>query len=221
MGAGGADREHLVAAAREQHRLLADVPGEHAAVRQVTGRNALRQVGTGRLRWRCAHGDFPRRSAVRRLPASSEDRCGTWQNVPPDGPSFALRRSRIRVSAVLSTGKPGFPRDHVRDRPFPGNVPTGTFSRLGHPMVEFNRAVTEKSAWTGLQRSMVTLPAPRRLPNRPGRPNRPKPPSRANGSSARPGPRSRMAVTHPHPVDRRRPGARGSDRYAGPRGPRL
>jgi hypothetical protein len=44
----GANCEKLIAAAREQHGLLADVPHEHAAVGKFVDGDSLREVGAGR-----------------------------------------------------------------------------------------------------------------------------------------------------------------------------
>jgi len=49
VGAGRADGKKLAAAAREQHRLLPDMPAEHASVGNVVQRNALREIGPLRL----------------------------------------------------------------------------------------------------------------------------------------------------------------------------
>ena len=58
VGAGGTDREELVAAARDEYGFLADVPCEHASVEQIIDGNTPRQVGTGWLRSICAHCDL-------------------------------------------------------------------------------------------------------------------------------------------------------------------
>jgi hypothetical protein len=50
MRAGGADREELVAAPREKHGVVADVPGKHPPVRKRVRGDALREIGAFRLR---------------------------------------------------------------------------------------------------------------------------------------------------------------------------
>ena len=59
MAAGGVDREEPVAAAREQDRIVADMPGEHLSIGEGVGRHAQRQVGTGRCGLVSAHVDLP------------------------------------------------------------------------------------------------------------------------------------------------------------------
>ena len=49
MRAGGADREEFIAAARKQHGILAHMSAEHAAIGKITERDALREIGPGRL----------------------------------------------------------------------------------------------------------------------------------------------------------------------------
>ena len=53
--AGRTDGEEFIAAARKQDRFLPDMSADHAAVGEVVERDALREIGTGRLRW-LAHG---------------------------------------------------------------------------------------------------------------------------------------------------------------------
>ena len=55
MRTGRADREELAAAACDQNGLVADMAGQHAAVRQLVDRDAQRQVGTPRVRIRFFH----------------------------------------------------------------------------------------------------------------------------------------------------------------------
>jgi hypothetical protein len=64
--AGRPDCEDLIAAAGEQNRLLADMPGEHAAVGNLIECNALREIGPGRFGLLGAHGDLLRmRKAIK------------------------------------------------------------------------------------------------------------------------------------------------------------
>lgn len=55
MRARRADREKLVAAACYENRLIADMPYEHASVGKVIDRDAVREIGTRRVRLRGAH----------------------------------------------------------------------------------------------------------------------------------------------------------------------
>ena len=59
VGAMGADREHVGAAAHQQHRLVADVADELAAIGEFGERNSLRQIGAGRLRLIFGHSVLP------------------------------------------------------------------------------------------------------------------------------------------------------------------
>ena len=75
VGAVGADREHLGAAAHEQHRLLADMAEQLAAVGQFARRNPQRQIGADRLSLIFSHCVLPslflRARMQRRLAALS------------------------------------------------------------------------------------------------------------------------------------------------------
>ena len=77
MGARGADREELVAATREQDRIVADVAGEHRSVSERVDRNTQGQIGTGRFGWRSTHVDLPPRrseeAGERSLDATGSD----------------------------------------------------------------------------------------------------------------------------------------------------
>ena len=56
MRAGCADREKVIAPARDQHRLVAHVPAEHAAVGDLVERHTLGEIRTLRLRLLGGHG---------------------------------------------------------------------------------------------------------------------------------------------------------------------
>src|SRR5207245_6079167 len=58
VGAFGADCEKLVAAAREQDRVLAHVAGQHPTVGDHSGRHPLSEIGTLVLGWISAHVSF-------------------------------------------------------------------------------------------------------------------------------------------------------------------
>jgi hypothetical protein len=45
VGAFGADREHLLTTARQQHPLVGDVPQDHAAFGDIRERHSLGEVG--------------------------------------------------------------------------------------------------------------------------------------------------------------------------------
>jgi hypothetical protein len=44
-----------MAAARQQDGVVADMPGKHVSVREITDRDSQRQIGAGRRRVVCAH----------------------------------------------------------------------------------------------------------------------------------------------------------------------
>jgi hypothetical protein len=58
MGTGGTDCEEIVAASPEKHGFFADMPRHHAPIGKAIDRNALREVGTGRVGLRCSHDDL-------------------------------------------------------------------------------------------------------------------------------------------------------------------
>lgn len=55
MRAGGADREHLLAASCQQHRLVADMAEQHGAVGELSEGDALGEIGPAWLRLSFAH----------------------------------------------------------------------------------------------------------------------------------------------------------------------
>ena len=55
MRAGGADREHLLAASRQQHRLVADMTEQHGAIGELRECEALGEIGPARLRLSLTH----------------------------------------------------------------------------------------------------------------------------------------------------------------------
>src|SRR5690348_15570293 len=55
MGTGRADREDLLAAACQQHRLLADMSEEQGAVDELRKRDPRREIRSARLRLSSAH----------------------------------------------------------------------------------------------------------------------------------------------------------------------
>jgi hypothetical protein len=58
MRTGRTDCKEVVAAAREEHSILADVTCKHSSVKEVADRYPLGKVGPGRFRLRCAHDDL-------------------------------------------------------------------------------------------------------------------------------------------------------------------
>src|SRR5262249_57057283 len=67
MAAGRANREEFIAAAREQHRLVADIPADRPAVGYIRERDATREVRTRRLGLLNAHLSPPPPVAMLRL----------------------------------------------------------------------------------------------------------------------------------------------------------
>src|SRR5262245_37094589 len=59
MRAGRADREDFIAAAREQHGFLANVPADHAAIGKIIERDAAREIGSFRLGLLGGHNVLP------------------------------------------------------------------------------------------------------------------------------------------------------------------
>ena len=55
VGAGGADREHLVVAAQDHHRLAARVPQQRRLAHQVAFGDAGLEIGAGELRFVSTH----------------------------------------------------------------------------------------------------------------------------------------------------------------------
>ena len=55
VGAFRSDREQSSATAREQHRLIPDMPQEHRALGEIRSRDPLCQIGSGGLSFLFAH----------------------------------------------------------------------------------------------------------------------------------------------------------------------
>jgi hypothetical protein len=55
MRAGGADREHLLAASCQQHRLIADMAEQHGAVGEFREGETVGEIGPAQLRLSFAH----------------------------------------------------------------------------------------------------------------------------------------------------------------------
>jgi hypothetical protein len=58
MGAGGTDREELLAAAHQEDSIIAHMSGEHASIGNITERDAPPEIGPLRLGLLCCHGEF-------------------------------------------------------------------------------------------------------------------------------------------------------------------
>ncbi len=58
MGAGGTDREELLAAAHQEDSIIANMSGEHASIRNITERDAPPEIGPLRLGLLSCHGQF-------------------------------------------------------------------------------------------------------------------------------------------------------------------
>jgi hypothetical protein len=87
--ARGAEREHLVAATREQDRLVPDVPGPHGAIGELRQWESLREIGGVACRVMAFHSLLPPVAPRCVLPpaAGLRGRDGRRQSTAPKCPT--------------------------------------------------------------------------------------------------------------------------------------